>query len=113
MSRARSPPSGSGTRNWPPAGRCGSPSVGPAAQQRIRDLLKAALRDAVRSRLVIFNAAEHVPMEPSDSRKPEVWTAERTRPFWLDYEAVLKRSPITRGDRAFLVWRSRKLRPFR
>lgn len=86
--------------------------VGPAAQQRIRDVLKATLRDAVRSRLVIFNAAEHVPMEPSDSLKPEVWTAERTRPFWLDYEAALKRSPITRGDRAFLVWRSKKLRPF-
>jgi hypothetical protein len=66
----------------------------------------------VRSRLVIFNAAEHVPMEPSDSRKPEVWTAERTRPFWLDYEAVLKRSPITRRP-GILIWRSRKLRPFR
>jgi integrase len=86
--------------------------VGPAAMQRIRNVLRSALRDAVRSRLVIFNAAEHVPMEASPAYKPAVWTVARIRKFWSDYEVVLERSPLTRGDRAFLVWRSMGLRPF-
>lgn len=86
--------------------------VGPAAMQRIRHVLRSALRDAKRARLVTYNAAEDVDMEPEPSRKPEIWTAERVRQFWRDHEAALKQSPLTRGDRAFLVWRSLKLRPF-
>jgi integrase len=86
--------------------------VGPAAMQRIRNVLKSALRDAVKQRLVIFNAAEHVEMESEPSYRPEIWTPPRVREFWSGYEVALERSPITRGDRAFLVWRSVKLRPF-
>lgn len=86
--------------------------VGPAAQKRICDVLRSALRDAVHGKLVIFNAAEHVPLEPAPSYKPEIWTPQRVRKFWRDYAEALEVSPITRGDRAFLVWRSRKLRPF-
>lgn len=86
--------------------------VGPAAMQRIRNVLKSALRDAVRARLVKFNAAEHVPMESEPSYKPAIWTAERARKFWRDHEAALEVSPLTRGDRGFLVWRSLALRPF-
>lgn len=86
--------------------------VGPAAMQRIRNVLKSALRDAVRQRLVTFNAAEHVEMDPEPSYRPEIWTPERTRKFWQGYEASLERDTSTRGDRAFLVWRSVKLRPF-
>ena len=37
--------------------------VGPAAMQRIRNVLQAALRDAGRARMVDFNAAKLVPME--------------------------------------------------
>lgn len=86
--------------------------VGPAAMERIRNVLQAALRDAENSRLVTFNAARHVPMESEPSYKPAIWTAERIRQFWHDYDTALARSPVTRGDRAFLAWRSVKLRPF-
>lgn len=86
--------------------------VGPAAMQRILTVLQAALRDAERARMVDFNAAALVPMESEGSRKPAIWTPERTRKFWRDYDAALERSPITRGDRALLVWRSMRLRPF-
>jgi integrase len=86
--------------------------VGPAAMQRIRNVLQAALRDAERGRMVDFNAAKLVPMESEPSRKPAIWTPERTRKFWLSYDGALERSPVTRGDRAFLVWRSMELRPF-
>jgi integrase len=86
--------------------------VGPAAMQRICDVLQSALRDAMAARMTDFNAAKLVPMESEPSRKPMIWTAPRTRKFWRDYEAALERSPLTRGDRAFLVWRSMALRPF-
>ena len=86
--------------------------VGPAAMQRIRNVLQAALRDAERARMVDFNAAKLVPMESGSPAKPMIWTAGRIRKFWRDYEEALERSPVTRGDRAFLVWRSMRLRPF-
>jgi integrase len=86
--------------------------VGPAAMQRIRNVLRTALRDAVRARLVGFNAAEHVPMESAPSYNPEVWTAARIRRFWFDYEEALDQATRDRGDRPFLVWRSMALRPF-
>jgi integrase len=86
--------------------------VGPAAMARILTPLQTALRDAERSGLVTLNAAELAPMEAEPSRKPAIWTPERTARFWLDYEEALPRSPLTRGDRAFLVWRTRTLRPF-
>jgi integrase len=86
--------------------------VGPAAMQRIRNVLQAALRDAERARMVDFNAARLVPMESEPSHKPMIWTPERTRKFWRDYEAALEVAPGGRGDRAFLVWRSMVLRPF-
>lgn len=86
--------------------------VGPAAMHRICNVLQAALRDAMAARMVDFNAARLVPMESEPSRKPMIWTDPRARKFWRDYEAALGRSPLTRGDRAFLAWRSMKLRPF-
>lgn len=86
--------------------------VGPAAMQRICNVLQAALRDAMAARMVDFNAAKLVPMESEPSYKPMIWTAPRARKFWQDYAEALARSPITRGDRAFLVWRSLALRPF-
>ena len=86
--------------------------VGPAAMQRIRNVLRSALADAHRSRLVKFNAAAHVAMEPEPSYPPEIWTAERAKKFWRDYRTALEQSPITRGDKALLVWRSAKLAPF-
>jgi integrase len=85
--------------------------VGPAAMQRIRNVLRSALRDAKKARLVTYNAAEDVDMEPEGQRKPAIWTAERVRKFWRDYEVALEQSPLTRGDRAWRVWRSAKLRP--
>lgn len=86
--------------------------VGPAAMQRIRNVLQAALRDAIKARMIEFNAAKLVSMDSPASHKPMMWTAERTRKFWADHEAALEQSPLTRGDRAFLVWRSMALRPF-
>lgn len=86
--------------------------VGPAAMQRIRNVLQAALRDAIKARMIEFNAAKLVSMDPATAHKPMMWTAERTRKFWAGYEDALERSPITRGDRAFLVWRSMALRPY-
>lgn len=85
--------------------------VGPAAMQRIRNVLRSALRDARKARLVTYNAAEDVDMEPEGSRKPAIWTAERVAKFWRDHEVALEQSPLTRGDRAWRVWRSAKLRP--
>ena len=74
--------------------------------QRIRNVLQAALRDAERARLVDFNAAKLVPMESSGSTKPMIWTGERARKFWRDYQDVVDAAPAGRGDRAFLAWRS-------
>lgn len=85
--------------------------VGPAAMRRIRNALQSALRDAMNSRLVEFNAAKLVPMEGEPSHKPMIWTAERKKKFWRDYEDALEHAPQGRGDRGFLVWRSMKLRP--
>lgn len=86
--------------------------VGPAAMQRIRAVLRAALKDAVNSGLVEFNAAERVRMESARAHKPSMWSPERARKFWQDYEAALEAEPGGRGDRAFLVWRRMSLRPF-
>lgn len=86
--------------------------VGPAAMQRIRNVLQSALRDAIKARMIEFNAAKLVSMDPVTSQKPMMWTAERARKFWAGYEEALEASPLTRGDRAFLVWRSVALRPF-
>jgi integrase len=85
--------------------------VGPAAMQRIRNVLQAALRDAIKARMIEFNAAKLVSMDPATQHKPTIWTKERVRKFWADYGEALERSPLTRGDRAFLVWRSMALRP--
>jgi integrase len=85
--------------------------VGPAAMQRIRNVLQAALRDAIKARMIEFNAAKLVSMDPVTQHKPTIWTKERARKFRAGYEEALKRSPLTRGDRAFLVWRSMALRP--
>ncbi len=86
--------------------------VGPAAMQRIRNVLQAALRDAIKARLIEYNAAKLVTMDPATSHKPMVWTAERTRQFWADHEAALAKAPGGRGDRSFLVWRSMAIRPY-
>ena len=105
-------------RQWNEALAAGKPvrpfqrHVGRAAMQRIRNVLQAALRDAMSSRLVEFNAAKLVPLEGEPSYKPAIWTAERKRKFWRDYEAALAAAPKDRGNRPFLVWRSMKLRPF-
>jgi integrase len=85
--------------------------VGPAAMQRIRNVLQAALRDAIKARMIEFNAAKLVSMDPATAHKPTIWTKERVRKFWADYDEAIERSPLTRGDRAFLVWRSMALRP--
>lgn len=85
--------------------------VGPAAMQRIRNVLQAALRDAIKARMIEFNAAKLVSMDPATAHKPTIWTKERVRKFWADHAEALEQSPITRGDRAFLVWRSMVLRP--
>lgn len=104
-------------RQWNQALASGKPvrsyqrDVGPAAMQRIRDVLRGALNDAVRAGAADFNAAVHVRMEPLRSRKPVMWTAERTRKFWLDYEAALEAAPGGRGDRAFRTWQLTRLRP--
>jgi hypothetical protein len=86
--------------------------VGPVAMQRIRNVLQAALRDAIKARMIEFNAAKLVSMDASTAHKPMMWTKERTAKFWCDYEAALEVAPPGRGDRAFLVWRSVALRPF-
>ena len=105
-------------REWNDALASGQPvrkfqrHVGPAAMVRIRNVLQAALRDAIKARMIEFNAAKLVSMDSVTSHKPMMWTAERTRLFWADHEEALKWSPLTRGDRAFLVWRSVALRPF-
>ena len=80
--------------------------------QRIRNVLQAALRDAIKARMIEFNAAKLVSMDPVTAAKPMMWTKERARKFWAGDEDALERSPLTRGDRAFLVWRSVALRPF-
>ena len=85
--------------------------VGPAAMQRIRNVLQAALRDAIKARMIEFNAAKLVSMDPEAPRKPMMWTTERARKFWARYAEALEVSPLTRGDRAFLVWKSMPLRP--
>lgn len=86
--------------------------VGPVAMARVLTPLQAALRDAMKSRLVEFNAAKLVSMESSPSYKPALWTGERVRQFWIRYDEALEADTSTRGDRAFLVWRRLSLRPF-
>lgn len=105
-------------REWNDALASGRPvrrfqrHVGPAAMQRIRNVLQAALRDAIKARMIEFNAAKLVSMDPEASTKPMIWTAERARKFWRDYEEALEAIPAGRGDRPFLTWRSMKVRPF-
>lgn len=85
--------------------------VGPAALHRIRDVLRAALADAVTDGMIEFNPATRVRMAREGDRKPAIWTAGRTAKFWRDYGAHLATVPAGRGDRAFLAWRTMALRP--
>lgn len=88
--------------------------VGPAAMQRIRSPLRKALNDALDKGLVQFNPAERrrVYMETEENRKPIAWTAARKERFWIAYREHLASLPEGgRGDRAFLAWRTMKLRP--
>ena len=87
--------------------------VGPAALQRIRGVLRAALNAAVDAGIGLdFNPATRVRMEPEKRRKPVAWTQERETAFWAAYKKQLAQMPPGgRGDRAFLVWRTMSLRP--
>ena len=88
-------------------------NVGPAAMQRIRSVLRKALNYAEDQGMIGFNPAarDRVHLEAEEARKPVPWTPERVRRFRSGYAAELEISPITRGDRAFRVWKMMKLRP--
>jgi integrase len=86
--------------------------VGPAAMQRIRATLRAALNDALEAGLISFNPAARVRMESEGDRKPTPWTPGRAGAFWAAYERRLAALPAKgRGDRPFTTWRSLSLRP--
>jgi len=85
--------------------------VGPAAMQRIRAVLRSALKDAMASRLIDFNPAGLVRMPVEGDRRPLTWTSERVRAFQRAYEQALAAAPGGRGDKAFTVWRTMALRP--
>jgi integrase len=86
--------------------------VGPAAMERIREPLRAALNDALDAGLIAFNPAVRVRIEPEGDRKPLPWTPGRVTAFWSAYARRLAALPPGgRGDRPFTTWRSRDLRP--
>jgi integrase len=87
--------------------------VGPAAMQRIRSVLRKALNYAEDQGMIGFNPASRnrVHLEAEEARKPVPWTPARVKRFESEYRTALAQSPITRGNKAFLVWRSMKLRP--
>jgi integrase len=89
--------------------------VGPAAMQRIRACLRAALNDAVGQGLIGYNpAGRGVRMAKETKRRPVVWTAERAAEFWAAYRtavtAAWEASPRGHAD-AFDIWRSMAMRP--
>lgn len=88
--------------------------VGPAAMQRIRACLRAALNDAVDQGLIAYNPATGVRMAKEKKQRPVVWTAERAAEFWAAYKAAVaaarEASPRGRAD-AFGIWRSMAMRP--
>lgn len=88
-------------------------NVGPAAMQRIRAVLRKALNYAEDQGMIGFNPAARgrVHLETEEARKPVPWTAARIKRFWSDYRTALEQSPLTRGNRAFLVWKTMALRP--
>lgn len=51
-------------------------TTGAASKQRIRATLRAALNMAIRQQLIIFNAAEHVELDPGKRPKALLWTDE-------------------------------------
>jgi integrase len=83
--------------------------VGPAAMQRKRAVLRAALNDAVRDGLIPFNPATRVRMVPERKPRPLVWTSERTAAFWAEHARRIE----TKGQPAdaFKIWRDASLRP--
>lgn len=87
--------------------------VGPAALRRILSVLRKALNDAVRDRMIPFNPAAQgrVYMERDKPRKALIWTPPRKEAFFAAYRARLEEAPGARGDRAFTTWRSMSLRP--
>lgn len=87
--------------------------VGPAAMQRIRSVLRKALNYAQDQGMIAYNPAARgrVHLEAEEARKPVPWTPARVKRFQSDYRTALAESPITRGNKAFLVWRSMALRP--
>jgi len=87
--------------------------VGPAAMQRIRACLRAALNDAPDG-LIAYNPAAKVSMTPEKRQKPVVWTAGRAEAFWTEYQARLdaaKEAADGKHVNAFDVWRRMDLRP--
>lgn len=86
--------------------------VGPAAMLRIRATLRVALADALDAGLVASNPASQVRMEKESKRKPMVWTAERVKAFWRQYEQqVTGERAAGREPKTFKIWRDMKLRP--
>jgi len=82
--------------------------VGAATMQRIRATLRAALNDAVRDRLIPFNPASRVRMQPERKPRPIVWTPERTAEFWAGQAQLAEADP---GADRFKAWRDASRRP--
>jgi integrase len=90
--------------------------VGPAAMQRIRACLRAALNDAVDQGLIAYNPATRVRMAPEKRQRPVVWTAGRAAAFWDAYRRELAAAKAAAGGRhvdAFDIWKRMALRPAR
>ncbi|MCC5580617.1 site-specific integrase [Microtetraspora sp. AC03309] len=81
--------------------------TGPVTKQRIRATLRTVLSDAERERLVSFNAAKLVKLDPGKKAKGLVWTKQRVEAFSADYErrlVELRNDPETKSMSALKVW---------
>jgi integrase len=90
--------------------------VGPAAMQRIRACLRAALNDAIDQELIAWNPAARVRMAPEKRQRPVVWTKERKEAFWTAYRQRIEDAKAGASGRhvdAFAIWRHMSLRPAR
>jgi integrase len=93
-------------REMPPIRR----TTGPAAQHRLRATLRAALNDAIAQRIITFNPAAHVELDPAKRPKALVWTADRVEQWRRTGEKpspVMVWTPEQTGDFLDLVHEDR------
>jgi integrase len=66
--------------------------VGPATKHRINSVLSAAIEDARTEQLCELNVARLVKLPKARRPKAVIWTEERTRAFWADYQSRIAKA---------------------